>query len=190
MTMRAEVEAPKVTPGYAPSLELIAIHKSFGAVQALKGVDLTILPGEVHAVVGENGAGKSTLLGVAAAYCRQTQERSSPMARRSRCRSPLDVAARRRGCVPATDAGDDLTVLENLQLVSADLSAGRCGGVDRARRDPAIAAQSQEPRRRPGARPALCRRDCAGACRQTARRCFSTSRRRHSRKRQVQRSSI
>ena len=66
MTMRAEVEAPKVTPGYAPSLELIAIHKSFGAVQALKGVDLTILPGEVHAVVGENGAGKSTLLGVAA----------------------------------------------------------------------------------------------------------------------------
>ena len=36
--------------------------KSFAGVQALRGVDLDVLPGEVHCVLGQNGAGKSTLI--------------------------------------------------------------------------------------------------------------------------------
>ena len=38
------------------------VHRRFGGVHALRGADLVVRPGEVHALVGENGSGKSTLL--------------------------------------------------------------------------------------------------------------------------------
>ena len=40
------------------------VTKSFSGVKALKGVDLEILPGEIHCLAGENGSGKSTLIKV------------------------------------------------------------------------------------------------------------------------------
>lgn len=45
-----------------PILEMRSISKTFPGVRALSGVELTVRPGEVHALMGENGAGKSTLM--------------------------------------------------------------------------------------------------------------------------------
>ncbi|HYJ67460.1 MAG TPA: sugar ABC transporter ATP-binding protein [Nocardioidaceae bacterium] len=45
-----------------PILALHDVHKAFGAIRALRGVDLELFAGEAHGLVGENGAGKSTLV--------------------------------------------------------------------------------------------------------------------------------
>jgi rhamnose transport system ATP-binding protein len=45
-----------------PVLQVQYISKSFGGVHALQDVDFAVVPGEVHAILGENGAGKSTLI--------------------------------------------------------------------------------------------------------------------------------
>jgi rhamnose transport system ATP-binding protein len=51
-------DAPKTQP----ILELAHVSKSFAMTAALSDISWQVLPGEVHAVVGENGAGKSTLI--------------------------------------------------------------------------------------------------------------------------------
>ena len=46
----------------SPAARTRGVSKHFGATRALDHVDFDVLPGEVHALVGENGAGKSTLV--------------------------------------------------------------------------------------------------------------------------------
>jgi branched-chain amino acid transport system ATP-binding protein len=45
----------------APAIELVDVHKSFGAMKIIHGVSLAVPAGERHAIIGPNGAGKSTL---------------------------------------------------------------------------------------------------------------------------------
>lgn len=59
----------------APCVEVTGVTKRYGATVALDDVSLEILPGTIHALVGENGAGKSTLLGVLAGRVAPTSGR-------------------------------------------------------------------------------------------------------------------
>ena len=45
-----------------PLIETANLVKKFGSFTALNGVELSVLPGEVHALLGDNGAGKSLSL--------------------------------------------------------------------------------------------------------------------------------
>ncbi|MDQ3285876.1 MAG: sugar ABC transporter ATP-binding protein [Actinomycetota bacterium] len=56
-----------------PVVRLRGVSKEFPGVKAVDGVDLEILPGEVHALAGENGAGKSTLMKILSQVERPTE---------------------------------------------------------------------------------------------------------------------
>lgn len=59
----------------APIVEMRGIEKAFGAVQALRSVDLVLFPGEILGLVGDNSAGKSTLMKIlTGAYQRDAGE--------------------------------------------------------------------------------------------------------------------
>jgi polar amino acid transport system ATP-binding protein len=60
-TTVASPKAPERS-GETPVIELRAIHKSYGALEVIKGVDLVARRGDVTALIGSSGSGKSTLL--------------------------------------------------------------------------------------------------------------------------------
>ncbi|HYW22753.1 MAG TPA: ATP-binding cassette domain-containing protein, partial [Terriglobales bacterium] len=74
-----------------PAVELIDAHKSYGSVQALKGVNLAIPQGELIAMLGPNGAGKTTAISLMLGLRKPTAGRAlllgmDPTQRRARSR--------------------------------------------------------------------------------------------------------
>ncbi|WP_020591866.1 ABC transporter ATP-binding protein [Kiloniella laminariae] len=66
-TSRSDVAGGQTAPpttSKTPAIELKSISKSFGPVKANQNVDLKVLPGTIHGIIGENGAGKSTLMSI------------------------------------------------------------------------------------------------------------------------------
>ncbi len=56
-----------------PAIEIREVHKRFGSLHALRGIDLTVGQGEFFALLGPNGAGKTTLINILAGLSRATQ---------------------------------------------------------------------------------------------------------------------
>ncbi len=98
-------------------LRLSGIRKRFGATHALSGVDLTVAPGEVHALIGENGAGKSTLMKILSGVHTPDAGTIELDGRPFAPREPLE--ARRAGVVMVNQElaiAPHLTVVENVVL--------------------------------------------------------------------------
>ncbi len=107
------------TPGDAPQpvLELVGLSKSFGGLQAVRGVDLRIMPGDRKAIIGPNGAGKTTLFnlitGILAASSGQVLLFGSDVTRwPSHRRAALGMAR----TFQITSLFPRLTVLDNVLL--------------------------------------------------------------------------
>ena len=63
----------------APAIKIEQIHKHFGSLHALNGIDLTIEQGEFFALLGPNGAGKSTLINLIAGLLKPSHGKISVM---------------------------------------------------------------------------------------------------------------
>ena len=54
--------AGSAKPAIVPAIKATGVHKAFGSLHVLKGVDLTVMPGTVTVILGPSGSGKSTFL--------------------------------------------------------------------------------------------------------------------------------
>ena len=81
-----------------PLLDATGVAKNYGAVAALRNASLSVLPGEVHALMGANGAGKSTLVKILTGAIRADAGRILIRGEARDVHSPAE--ARRAGLVP------------------------------------------------------------------------------------------
>lgn len=117
------VDAPPVVA----TISMTGISKSFGGAAALTDVSLEVLPGEVHALLGENGAGKSTLMNVATGTIRPDAGTIVIQGETVDDLDPREAARRGIAFVHQHPAVlPDMTVLENLLVaLPASVFAGR-----------------------------------------------------------------
>jgi len=79
------------TESTQPLLEMTGVHKYFGRVHVLRGVDFAVQPGEVIGLCGDNGAGKSTLIKVISGYHAAEQGQIRWLGKEIRLHSPHDA---------------------------------------------------------------------------------------------------
>jgi len=107
-------------------LELKGVSKSFGGVQALRGVDFTLLAGQIHGLAGENGAGKSTMMKIIAGVHGADAGTMRVDGKEAHFRSTRDARAAGIGMVhQELSVAPDLSVAENVFLGSQPV--GRLG---------------------------------------------------------------
>ena len=99
-------------------IELRNIHKAFGSNEVLKGVDLKLKSGEVHALMGENGAGKSTLMNILTGIHKQDQGQIFVDGKEISFKNPLEAEAYGIAFIhQELNIWPNLSILENLFLM-------------------------------------------------------------------------
>ncbi|HET6223486.1 MAG TPA: ATP-binding cassette domain-containing protein, partial [Dongiaceae bacterium] len=116
-----------------PAIELIGIDKRFGPVHANRAVDLQVIGGTIHGIIGENGAGKSTLMSILYGYYQADAGEIRVKGAPRHIRHSQDAIAAGIGMVHQHFMlVDDFSVLENVvlgveqgPLLSGGLAAAR-----------------------------------------------------------------
>jgi ABC-2 type transport system ATP-binding protein len=97
--------------GLAPAVEAVDLHKAFGPIHAVDGIDLALEPGRIYGLLGPNGSGKTTLIRLLFGLSRPT----AGEARILGTRMPSRAMLARIGYMPQAEAlYPELSVLENL----------------------------------------------------------------------------
>jgi ribose transport system ATP-binding protein len=98
-------------------LEMTDVSKSFGGVEALRGVDFALLAGQIHGLAGENGAGKSTMMKIIAGVYSADAGRMRVDGKDVHFRSSRDALAAGIGMVhQELSVAPELSVAENVFL--------------------------------------------------------------------------
>lgn len=112
-------------------VETHAIHKHFGPIRAVDGVDMAVRPGEIYGLLGPNGSGKTTLIRLLVGLLRPTRGSAAILGGAVPDKALLSEV----GYMTQVSAlYEDLTVRENVAFF-----AEMCGGVSRGRVDEVLA---------------------------------------------------
>lgn len=100
-----------------PLITVTGLHRYFGGVKALQGVDFSLNKGEVHALIGENGAGKSTLMRVLGGEYPPTKGTMAFSGKPVKLNSPQDALSSGIAVIHQEMVlAPDLTIAENIYL--------------------------------------------------------------------------
>ncbi len=113
---------PTPTPPRAARIDMLGFSKRFGQLQALDDVSLQVLPGSMHALLGENGAGKSTLVKSLIGFYKADAGAVVVDGREQAIASPRDAAALGIGMIfQHFTVVPGMSVAENLVLAGRDV---------------------------------------------------------------------
>jgi simple sugar transport system ATP-binding protein len=107
-----------------PLIRVEKLVKRFGPFTALNGVDLSVYPGEVHALLGDNGAGKSTLIKTLAGVHQPTSGQIYVEGKPVNFRSPRDASAAGIGTVYQDLALNQLSSVTRNFFMGRELTTG------------------------------------------------------------------
>ncbi len=114
--------------GTAPAVEAVGLHKSFGPIRAVDGIDLAIAPGRIYGLLGPNGSGKTTLIRLLAGLARPSSGHASILGTRMPDRPTLGKI----GYMPQSEAlYPDLSVAENIGFFAVLQGARGAAAIDR-----------------------------------------------------------